>query len=61
MKRLVNNFNGDFNEMPEGERLFADALTHLLDRHTMEYVELLGDEEVDFCVAAEPAAVYGDE
>lgn len=61
MNKFVNNFDDDIDKMPEGERLFADALTHMLDRHTVDYVELLGDEEVDFCVAAEPAAAYGDE
>ena len=60
MGLLDYDFDEDFNNVSEGERLYADALAHLLDRFANDYIGLLEDEEVGSVVAAEPSAPYGD-
>lgn len=56
-----NDIDGNLNKMSEGEKLYAEALAHLLDRDTIDYIELLDDAEDELAVAAESAAAYGSE
>lgn len=62
MKKFINDFNGEFDEMSEGEKLYAEALAHLLDKDTKDYVDFVeNDEDVSFNIAADPGASYGDD
>lgn len=62
MKKFINDFNGEFDEMSEGEKLYAEALAHLLDKDTKDYVDFVeNDEDVPFNIAADPGASYGDD
>ena len=48
--------------MSEGEKLYAEALAHLLDKDTKDYVDFVeNDEDVLFNIAADPGASYGDD
>ena len=60
MGLLGYDFDEDFNNVSEGERLYADALAHLLDSSAYDYIELLENEDIGFDVAAESSAQYGD-
>lgn len=60
MGLLDYEFDEGFNNVSEDERLYADALAHLLDSPAYDYIRLLEYEEVGFFVAAEPSAPYGD-
>lgn len=59
MEKVINDFNGEFEDVSEGEILYAEALAHLLDRDTKDYVELLSDDDLSFNIAADPGASYG--
>jgi len=62
MKKFINDFNGEFDEMSEGEKLYAEALAHLLDKDTKDYVDFVeNDKDVLFNIAADPGASYGDD
>lgn len=61
MEIFRNNLNGEFDDVSEGENLYAEALAHLLDIDTKDYVELLNDDEdSSFNIAADSDASYGD-
>lgn len=60
MDLLGYDFDEDFNNLSEGEILYADALAHLFDKSANDYIGLLEDEEAGFVIAAEPSALYGD-
>lgn len=63
MEKFINDFNGDFDNMSEGEQMYAEALAHLLERDTKDYIDFLeeDDEDVSFNIAAEPGASYGED
>ena len=62
MEKFINDFTGEFDELSEGEKLYAEALAHLLDKDTKDYMEFLDDaDDVPFNVAADPGAPYGDD
>lgn len=44
MEKLINDFDREFDNMSAGENLYAEAMAHLLDKDTNEFVESLGDE-----------------
>ena len=62
MEKLINDFTSEFYELSDGEKLYAEALAHLLDKDTKDYMEFLDDaDDVQFYVAADPGAPYGDD
>lgn len=61
MEIYRTNFNCEFDDMSEGENLYAEALAHLLDVDTADYIEFLNDDEdSSFNIAADYDAPYGD-
>ncbi|MBR5511607.1 MAG: hypothetical protein IKU50_05310 [Bacteroidaceae bacterium] len=44
MEKLINDFDREFDNMSASENLYAEAMAHLLDKDTNEFVESLGDE-----------------
>ena len=60
MEDFIDEFDEEFKDMSEGEKLLADALAHLLDRDTKDYVEFLKEEDGVSSNAAEPDTPYGD-
>lgn len=61
MDKFITDFNEEFEDVSEGEILYAEALAHLLERDTKDYVELLSEDDVSFNIAADPGASYGDD
>ena len=61
MRKFINDFASEFDDMSEGEKLYAEALAHLLDRDTKDYIEFLDDEDIALNIAADPGASYGDD
>lgn len=61
MDKFIKDFNGEFEDLSEGEMLYAEALAHLLERETKDYVELLSEDDVPFNIAADPGSSYGDD
>ena len=53
MEKLVNDFDREFDSMNEGVGLFAEAMAHLIDKESNEFVLALGDEN---CASANVAA-----
>ena len=61
MEIYKNNYNGEFDDVSEGENLYAEALAHLLEMDTNDYVEFLNDDEdSSFNIAADSDAPYSD-
>ena len=61
MEDFINEFDGEFNGMTEGEKLYAEALAHLLDVDTADYVEFLKEDDTESSnIAAESDDSYGD-
>lgn len=44
MEKFVNDFDKEFDCMSDGEKLYADALAHLIDKDAKDYIEALGDD-----------------
>ena len=63
MEKFTTYINGDLDNMSESEQMYAEALAHLLERDTKDYIDFLeeADEDVSFNIAAEPGASYGEE
>ena len=57
MEKLVNDFDREFDCMAEGENLYAEAMAHLIDKESNEFVLALGDEN---CASANVAAESSD-
>ena len=59
MEEFINEFDREFENMSDGEKLYADALAHLLDKDAQDYVEALGGEDSESMnVAAESDDCY---
>ena len=61
MEDVVNDFDKEFDNMSAGEKLYADALAHLLDRDTIDYVDFLEEDNENLSIAAESGESYGDD
>ena len=61
MKKTENDIYDELDGVFGGEKLYAEALAHLLDRDTKDYIEFLDDDDVPFNMAADPGVSYGDE
>ncbi len=61
MKKTENDIYDELDGAFGGEKLYAEALAHLLDRDTKDYIEFLDDDDVSFNMAADPGVSYGDE
>lgn len=57
MENFVNAFDREFDSMNEGVGLFAEAMAHLIDKESNEFVLALGDEN---CASANVAAESSD-
>lgn len=58
MEKLVNEFDPEFNNMSESEKLYADALAHLLDKDTSDYAEFLEENNTDSLNAAAETDIF---
>ena len=59
MEKFINDFDREFDNMPIGENLYAEALAHLIDKDTDEFIESLGAEEsASINVAADDGNSY---
>ena len=62
MDDIIKDFDEEFDKMSDAEILYAEALAHLLDVDSAEYIELLGDEDGEVVRnAAESHDSYGEE
>ena len=57
MEKLVNDFDREFDCVAEGENLYAEAMAHLIDKESNEFLLALGDEN---CASANVAAESSD-
>ena len=62
MENFMTDFDPEFNNMSDGEKLYADALAHLLDKESADYAEFLNEETGDaLSAAAEADTSYSED
>lgn len=62
MENYIKDFDPEFNNMSDGEKLYADALAHLLDKDTADYAEFLNEDTGDALnTAAETDVAYSED
>ena len=61
MEEFVKDFDGEFADMSLGEKLYADALAHLLDTDTKDYIDFLAEDEDSLKAAADSDSTYGED
>ena len=61
MDDFLKDFDGEFSDMSAGEELYAEALAHLLDMDTADYIEFLKEDDNESSnIAAESDDSYAD-
>ncbi len=59
---ILKDFDEEFDKMSDAEILYAEALAHLLDVDSADYIEFLEDEDGEEAKnAAESQGSYGEE
>ena len=62
MEDIIRDFDEEFDKMSKAENLYAEALAHLLDVDSAEYIEFLQDDDDEEARnAAESQSYYGEE
>ena len=62
MEDIIRDFDEEFDKMSNAEIMYAEALAHLMDVDSADYIEFLqDDDDAEARNAAEAQDSYGEE